>query len=369
MADAAAPAQAPVDPAAPAQPPPLAQLSRGAVRDARRSTAVANHPRSRSADPAASAVTSETKPAPTLAAVAAVVKPAAESAAKSEAAPEKPDPATDRGLRSIEQARKKFLDEQTAAKAELDVQRAEVARIRKEAEGKVTSLDALKKLGPTELLAALDHLSEDDFDIIARSSYARTKAGKVDPRAQTAAQDAARAAKERSASTAATAELAELRETVKQLEQKLTGEFTRRDQASFVERWVGDAVKAIPADKPTFLSKLHANEPETAKRELLSIGAELEKANDGEPPTQAEVIAEFEKRKRASLKAMGLDADALLAPPAPAKPAPVTQARTLDVTTSNLTRPAITAKTRDERRDVAVANLKARKTATADQLP
>lgn len=280
-----------------------------------------------------------------------------------EAAPEKLDPATDRGLRAIEQARKKFLDEQNAAKAELEVQRAEVARLRKEAEGRVASRADLKKLNPTELLEALEHFGEDDFDILSRASYARTRAGKADPRAQAAAQEASRAQGSRS-------EVAALQSTIKTLEEKiekLGGEFTRRDQASFAERWVGEAVKAIPADKPTFLSKLHANDPDGARRELLSIGAELEKANDGEPPTQAEVIEEFEKRKRASLKSLGLDPEALLAPPKPAAPAaPKPATRTLDVAATSVTRPDDAPKTREERRAYAMARLRAQ-TRTADQ--
>lgn len=350
-----------LDSATPA-PPPAPVNGRETARAVRRATAMA-----RLKNDAASA--DQVLPA---GAAAAPPKPAAApSGAQPEAPPAKPaevekhDPATERGLRAVEQARKKFLDEQRAEKAELEVQRAEVARIRKEAEGRVTSREDLKKLRPTELLDALDHFNEDDFDIISRASYARTKAGKTDPRAQQAAQEASRA----QSSRVAAGELAELRETVKKLEGELRGEFTRRDQASFAERWVGDAIKAIPADKPSFLAKLHANEPEAARRELLAIGAELEKAADGEPPTQAEVIAEFEKRKRASLKAMGLDADALLAPPKPAPPAkqPAAAARTLDVSASNLTRPENAPKTRDEKRAVAIENLRARQRATADQ--
>ena len=303
--------------------------------------------------PAAPVVVTAPKPA--------AVAPVAPAPA-SDAVAEKPDPATDRGLRAIEQARKKFLDEQTSSKAELEVQRAEIAQLRKAAEGKVTSLEAVKKLSAIELLDARDDLTDDDYDIISRASYARTKAGKADPRAQEAAQEASR----RQSARGTTSELADLRETVKQLEAKLTGEFTRRDQASFAERWVGDAVKAIPTDKPTFLSKLYANEPDTAKRELMHIGAELEKANDGEAPTQAEVIEEYEKRKHAMLKSMGIDGAALLAPPAPA-PATKAGGRTLDPGAANLTRAENAPKTREEKRATAIANLRTRQRATADQ--
>lgn len=356
MADAAAAGAQPNAPADAAAAAPAAG-SRGAARDARRTTAITR---------LSAAVAQAAAAEPPKAETAATPAPKPEAQKPSEA--EKPDPATERGLRAVEQAKRKFLDEQNAAKAELDVQRAEVARLRKEAEGKVSSRQDLKGLKPTDLLDALDHYGEDELDILSRAAYARTKAGKTDPRAQAAAQEASRA----QGSKAAQAEVAELRETIKQLEEKLTGEFRQRDAAAFQRHWVDEAVKAIPADKPTFLSKLHANEPDAAKRELLTIGAELEKANDNNPPTQAEVIEEFEARKRASLKAMGLDPDALLAPPKAADPVTTTAAtakpRTLDVTTApNITRPANAPKTREERRDRALANLADRQRATADQ--
>ena len=347
MADTAA-AQAPA-PAleAPAAPP----VDRGPGRAERRAAAIAK-------------MQLNGKAAATAPQAAPVEKPAEAKPLETpkQAEPEKPDAATERGLKQIEQARKKFLDEQAAHKAELEVQRAEVARLRKEAEGKVTSKEELRKLSPTELLEALEHFGEDDFDILSRSAYARTKAGKTDPRAQAAAQEAARTQGSRSKEAQLEAHIKTLEEKI----EKLGGEFTRRDQASFAERWVGEAVKAIPVDKPTFLSKLYANEPDTARRELLAIGAELEKANDGEAPTQAEVIEEFEKRERARLKSRGIDADALLAPPKPAPAEPKTATRTLNPSMANVTRPETAPKTREERRALAIANLRAASRASTD---
>ncbi len=369
MADAAA-AQAPaID--APAAPAPAAGVGdRAAVRANRRAAAIARLQGGHGAGPTLQDAAAETAQvaAPVIAKPAEVAPPAPAAPAPApklaEVAPEKPDPATERGLRTIEQARKKFLDEQTAWKVERDAQLAEIARLRKEAEGKV-AVDDVKKMRPLDLIERLEHYTEDDWEALGRGAFPRTKAGKADP---ARAAQAASEAQLRERGRAAAAEVAELRETVKKLESELRGEFTRRDQVSYAERWISDAVKAIPADKPSFLSKLHANEPETAKRELLLIGAELEKANDGEAPTHAEVIAEFEKRKRAALKAMGLDADALLAPPAPAAAKPAAQTRTLAPGAANMTRAVNAPKTREEKRAIAVANLRAR-AATADNLP
>lgn len=343
--------------------------NRDAARAARRASAVAKINAAHAQEiPVVEAAPEAPKPGVATLADAAKpveVKPA-ESAKPVEmpATPVEDETATKRGLAQIEHARKRFLDEQNAAKAELEVQRAEIARLRKEAEGRVASREELKKLSPTELLDALDHWTEDDHDILSRAAYARTKAGKTDPRAQAAAQEASRA----QSSRVAQAEVAQLKETIEELRAELRGEFTKRDQMSFAERWVGEAIKSIPTDKPTFIAKLHANEPDTARRELILIGAELEKANDGEPPTQAEVLAEFENRKRAQLKALGLDADALLAPkptaPATTKPA----ARTLDVGATQITRPENAPQSREERRVNALAKLRMRQRQTADQV-
>ncbi|HEX4355659.1 MAG TPA: hypothetical protein VHZ95_22185 [Polyangiales bacterium] len=271
----------------------------------------------------------------------------------------KHDPATDRGLRAVEQARKKFLDEQNAWKAEQEVQRAETARLRAEAQGKVSSVEELKKLKASEILDRLA-LDDDGYDAMSRHAYARTKQGKADPRAAAAVADA-----ERSQASRGQAEtIAELQAKIDKLEQGYQGEFKRRDQQTFAEHWVGEAVKSVPTDKPTLIGKLMAKSPDAGRAQLLAIGAELERANDGEQPTHSEVIAEFEKRRRAALEEQGVDVDALLAPAkAPTAPAP----RTLDVTATKITRNENAPQTREERRAVAQANLRARQRQTADQ--
>lgn len=353
MAEPAAPVPAPAPPAA-------AVVQRGPGRAERRAGAIARLQATGAAATAAAGTPAEA-PKPSSAPAAEAPKPAPAEPPKP--ADDKPDPATERGLRTIEQAKKKWQDEKAQADADYEVRVAKLAQREKEIEGRVTSRDDLKKLSPAELLDKLDHLSEDDHEALARAAYARTKAGKADPAAQAAARDAMRSSGSRT-------ELAELRaklDAANEEIKKLGGEFSRRDAASFAERWVGEAVKAIPSDKPTFLSKLHANEPDTARRELLAIGVELEKANDGEQPTHAEVIEEFEKRQRARIKAMGLDPDAMLAPPKPA-PAPAAKpARTLDPAAPNVTRAENAPKTRDERREIAFANLRASRRTAADQ--
>lgn len=367
MGDIAAPTvQAPAPTTAP-QPAPALPGGGRAGRAERRTGAISKVQSAISAEaPAAPAVAQ-----PAAAAPKAVEPPKAAEAPKTLEQPkpdEKPDPSTERGLRQLEAAKKKWLDEQNAAKAELDVQRAEIARLRKEAEGKVTSAKDLEGLSPKDLIAKFAHYTDADWHALSRLSYAITKEGKADPRAAQAAQDAERALGSRATADKVAELEAKYEKQIADLKEQFASEFTRRDNASFASRWLEDATKAIPTDKPSFASKQFANDPDGTRAELLAIGQELEKSNDGIAPTHAEVIAEFEKRKVAALRALGLDPDALLAPPKPA-PAPAPTTRTLNPIAPTITRPENAPKTREERRVGALAKVRASARTTADQLP
>ncbi len=256
--------------------------------------------------------------------------------AEPEAAPapapveEAPDAQTAKALAQIDKAAKKHRDEVARAKAELELERAELARLRSETTGKVSSWDELKKLKPIEVLEKLGIEAEDDYDLIAREAYARTKAGKADPRAKAAAETTAR---ER--------DLMRQVDELKKGFDEIKGEFQNRDKAaetrSYVETWQTQAVKAIPAE-PSLIGKLYEKSPEKAKAILLQIGQHLERQNDNETPSHAEVIAAYEKYRREELEEQGVDVDALLAV---RKAAPKDSvSRTLDVTSAGGTRPA-----------------------------
>ena len=187
-----------------------------------------------------------------------------------------------------------------AAKAEIERERAELSRLRAEAE-KPSPWEALKKLPPKERyrealkLVEMDPDDETIAEVVARDAYARSKSGKADPKNK---QYAEQVAEKRALET----ELAELRKQVADI----GNEFKTRDQRAEAERfqtqYLDTAVKAIPAE--TFLSQLHTANPAKARNALLSIGQQLER-DLGETPSHAEVIAEYEKRRR--------DADVLAA--------------------------------------------------------
>lgn len=265
----------------------------------------------------------------TAAPVAAVEKPV-EVAEKFAEVEEKPDAATAKSIEAIEKrdrrAREQLAADRAAWKAERDLEIAELTKLKSELTGKATSLDDLKRLAKTKPLEALKHLgieSEDDLEVVARQTYAVSKSGKADPKNKAFADQVAE-------KHGVAAELAELKAELA----KVKGEFSTRDQRAEMERfqtqYLDEAVKAIPAE-PTFIALAHTANPAKARAALLELGQRIERET-GETPSHAEVIAEYERNKRAELADTGLAADqieALLRKPAPpAKPLP----KTLDLT-------------------------------------
>lgn len=275
---------------------------------------------------------------------------------------EKDDPATERALRKIEEAKKKLLDDQKAYKLELEVERAEALRLRKEAEGKLGSVDELKKLKPKDLIAHLSHLSDEDFDALSRLSYARTKAGQADPRAAAAAADAERSIASRTSDD----RIAKLEKQLEDERKAWQDEFRRRDMMDYANKWIDEAVKSAPKDKPSLFGKALESDPKVAREEMIAIAREMEKANDGEQPTHAELFAEFEKRKRAMLKSYGINVDEYLAPP---KAAPAKKSTTLDAGAPvQMTQKGEAKMTRQEMRANAMAKVRAAAKQTADNV-
>lgn len=254
--------------------------------------------------------------------------------AKPEPKAEEPDPVAARGIAAIDKQAAKFRAEQAKARADHEADRAALALDRADFARKSTAfeeLQALARKNPVALLERLGLKSEDDFEVAGRAILPYTKTGKNAPGAK---EQAEKALRERGVDSTT----AELREKIEQLE----NEFKTRDQTAqaqaFVDRYLDAAVKAIPAT-PTLIGKLHTKSPDKARQALLHLGARMEKDNDGEAPAHAEVIAEYERIRRAELEEQGVDVDALLKPPAPVTPAK-TPSRTLDITASGST-PAI----------------------------
>ncbi len=300
-------------------------------------------------------------------------KPDAKDAAKEPTAPDKAvsedqvDEKTAKGLAAIDRRAKQFREEQAAERAKLEIDRAELARLKAEIDGRGGSIDELRrraKLDPVTVLAELGIESEDEWEAVGRGAYPRTKAGKTDPRAQPAV---AQTARERQLAQ----ELADLKKTTSELAESMRTRDAQAQAQAFVSSYLDSAVKAIPA-APTLIGKLHAKSPEKARQALLELGRTMERqamAADGtakyDPaytPSHAELIAQYEKNRRAELEEQGVDVDALLAV-APAKPAPAPAetkkpAATLDPTSTTGTRPVNDKPTRAEKLAAVTAGLK-----------
>lgn len=298
---------------------------------------------------------STSKPAETPSTEAAPAKPV-------EAEPE-PDAQTKRGLALIDKRMAEFRDTMKAERAKFDEERAEFIRERTEWKSKGSSIEELQKLADVDPLAALERLgikSDDEtrWEQIGRAAFPRTKAGKADPNAR---KEVAQSQRER--------ELMSQLDELKKGYEELRNEFKTRDERQttqqFIEQYAEKAVKAIPADKPSLIGKLHAKSPDKAKQALLALGAEMERSAmqaDGatkyDPmytPSHAEVISEYEKRRRAELEDQGVDVDALLKPAASApKQAP---SKTLDPTATNGVRPVSGQPTRADKIKTASVSL------------
>lgn len=252
------------------------------------------------------------------------------------------DEKTAKALAAIDKQAKRFRDEQTAAKAELAQERAEIARIKAELTAKpAESIDDLRALAKRNPIAALEKLgleSEDEWENVGRGAFPRTKTGKADPRARDQVNQ----------TTAQRETMARIEAVEKQnadlLEQLKTREASAQTEQMHA-KFADGAAKAIPTD-PSLIGKLHAKAPEKAKATLLSLAIHMEreatKADGGKfdpshTPSYADVIAKYEELRRAELEEQGVDVDAML------KPAKITAAaapisKTLDPSQTGGTR-------------------------------
>ncbi len=300
--------------------------------------------------------------APTETAAPVVEEKPAAPAVKLEPKVEKtdePDPQTLKGIEAIEKrdqrARAALAAEKKAWQAEVEQQRAELARLRAEAT-KTPPIEDLKKL-PVQRralealkLAGIDPDDEETMDLVARESYARSKSGKADPKNRAYADQLA---KEQGVSS----EVAELRKMLEETRAELAERDQKQKAEAFHTKYLDETIKAVPSE-PSFVGRALAANPERTRATLLTIGQHLE-SQTGETPTHAEVIAAYETAAKQDLKDRGFTDEqiaAILAPPAaaptktaPAAAAPVQRAPTLDPARGSTTPPVNGLPTREQK--------------------
>lgn len=229
---------------------------------------------------------------------------------------EEPDADLSKRLEAVQKAKKRALDEVTAAKAELN---SEVARHRQAIEQEygsrikaAESFEKLKARAKVDLVAVVRSLGidGDDLDFGARQLHTEWKAWKGDP-----------AAKDQSAAVIRRREYeSKLEETQREL-QELRDSITKRDEAqqakAYADQYMGRVEKAIGVKAPIVRSMMAKNAEKTRAR-LGQVAYDLA-SETGEEPSPAEVVSALEKIRREELEELGIDPAAVAK--APAKPA------------------------------------------------
>jgi hypothetical protein len=211
------------------------------------------------------------------------------------------DPDTRRRLARLQQQEAHGREQLARREAELERREAASAQDKADAEA-FRRLKQRARYQPGDVLAELG-LAEDDFDLAAKDTYARTKAAAADPKWRDAARGELRTKEHADVLAAVQRELAEVKAEIK-----------KRDESAMSERELGRyfdaALKLAGDDSPLFARHLKADRDE-ATRDINAIALEgLQKT--GKLPSQAKLIQIYERRRATFLKKFGVDVDALI---------------------------------------------------------
>ncbi len=211
------------------------------------------------------------------------------------------DPKVQKGLDAVRRA-------ETRHRAQMERDRAEFAAEKAKHTERVAKLDEYEdaakrvKYDPAALLKKLG-VVEDDFEMIAHAIYAESKAGSVDPNRKAAAAQRLRDREKDDKYTAIERKQAEL-------EKRIEADKAERESAAHADRYIGEINTAAKAKFPLVAHMMTAA-PEDVSDGLQAAFERLQ-AKTGKTPKPAEVVAEMDRKERARLKALGVDADALL---------------------------------------------------------
>lgn len=231
-----------------------------------------------------------------------------EDLAATEAEPEpepeeaKPDPELERRARALRKQEMRMRERARTEREEVGREREALRREREElAEWKRAKASA--KLDPAGYLRAAG-LTEDDFEPAAKQIYALTREAAKDPKNREAVE---RSMRER-----------ELQLEVEKLRQRLDKQDEGRQHQEREERERAEAVRYMTgvqkAAKPGTLAAHYLSKGGGAAERTMQIlaGITAELAEDDELPLPSEVLAEYERRRRAELEDDGVDVDAIL---------------------------------------------------------
>lgn len=207
---------------------------------------------------------------------------------------------------AIEQERAAVRRERDAIDRELQSARAEIQAF--------NEIKARAKYDPAGVLRSLG-LSEDDLGPASRQLWAHTKENLADPKNREAA---ARLMQEREREDRIAKLERELAESRKAAEQEKAQAATARE----IESYLDGITKAIK-EEHALARRLVEKAPELARQRFAQIAYELGE-RDNELPDADDVIAEYEKRRRAELEIDGIEWAAKPKAKPKSEPAPTT---------------------------------------------
>lgn len=226
-----------------------------------------------------------------------------EAAAPVDEVADEPEPDTEQAKRlaSIAAQEKRSRDKVAADRAALAKERAELEKDRAARDAERAEYDAWKKAKARAKIDPVAYLKAggvEDLDYAAKVAYAEAHAA-TKPENREAA---ARLQREREIGDTTSEAL----ERVKQLEAKLE----RRDQESQLAEhrstYLDHALKSVD-DKTPLAKRLAEKNPAKLRAALWATAEELFEANDGDFPDHAEVLAHYEKTRRAEFSEFGFD--------------------------------------------------------------
>lgn len=188
--------------------------------------------------------------------------------------------------------------ERLAVRRERDSIDREIQSVRSEIEA-FNQAKARAKYDPKSVLLSLG-LSEEDLGPAARQLWAHTKENLTDPKNREAAE---RMMRERES-------LDRISKLEKEIEERKQAETTREQQtriAHKVESYLDGIGKAAKADEHPLAMRLIEKAPDAARTRFAAIAHELSLRDDGDLPDAVDVLAEYEKRRRAELEIDGID--------------------------------------------------------------
>ncbi len=211
------------------------------------------------------------------------------------------DPKTQKGLDAVRRAEKRHREQMTADRAEFASEKAKHAE-------RVQKLDEYEsaakrvKYDPIALLKKLD-VSEDDYELIAHAIFSESKAGAADPARKAAAAVRLREREKEDKYTA-------LERKQVDLEKQIAADKAERIQAAEAERYISEVNGAAKAKFP-LVAHMMTHSPEDVG-DGLSAAFDRLKAKHDRDPKPAEVVAEYDRKERTRLKAIGVDPETVI---------------------------------------------------------